>query len=202
MKSLLFILLFLSVFQNTHAQLNPKLSAAASRYFISLPYEKKFSDWIRELEKNKYVLTDSAFPFRARGMVFGANLSQKKPFVETDTARIWVVKELATVRGPDSTGKKLKYYLDWVYILNQEYKFIKENTLEKEFKAILRVIMSDFRKNSYVSYLGVKRSRKGQRLWIANRAQDEPMIEMIYGDDSSCYFIRFRLHFAVGEEKS
>jgi hypothetical protein len=184
----------------TRAQLKPKLAAAASRYFISLPYEKKFADWIKELEKNKYVLSDSGIHIRPRGMVFGANLAQKKPFVETDTARIWVVKELTTIRGLDSTGRKMKYYVDWAYILNQEYKFLKKNTLEKEFKAIVRVIMNDFRKSSYVTYLGIKNSRMGQRLWIANSVQEEPMIEMLYGSDKLSYFIRFRLHFAVNME--
>jgi hypothetical protein len=197
LRSLLITTFFFAATTASQAQLKPKLSAAASRYFISLPYEKKFGDWIKELERNKYVLTDSAFQFRARGMVFGANLAQKKPFVETDTARIWVVKELTTFRGPDSTGKKLKYYIDWAYILNQEYKFLKKNTLEKEFKSIVRVIRNDFRKSSYVNYFGFKNSRTGQRLWIANSVQEEPMIEMLYGEDKHCYFIRFRLHFAV-----
>jgi hypothetical protein len=64
----------------------------------------------------------------------------------------------------------------------------------------VRVIMNDFRKNSYVTYLGVKNSRMGQRLWIANSVQEEPMIEMLYGADKLCYYIRFRLHFAVEKE--
>lgn len=199
LRSLLFILLLLVTHHASNAQLKPKLAAAASRYFISLPYEKKFSDWIKELEKNKFVFPDSAFSFRARGMVFGTWLAQRKPLVETDTARLWVVKELTTIRGFDSTAKKIKYYTDWAYILNQEYKYLKINTSEKEFRAVTRVIRNDFRKNSYVTYMGVRNSRTGQRLWIGNSVQEEPMIEMVYGEDRGCYFIRFRLHFALNE---
>jgi hypothetical protein len=198
-RSALFSIIVLAACHASHAQLKPRLAAAASRYFISLPYEKKFSEWIKELEKNKYVLPDSAFSFGARGMVFGTWLAQRKPLVETDTARLWVVKELALIKGIDSSGK-LKYYTDWAYILNQEYKYLKKNTSEKEFRSVTRVIMNDFRKSSYVTYMGLRNSRAGQRLWIANGVQEEPMIEMVYGEDRNCYFIRFRLHFAVNKE--
>ena len=194
----LFAGIFSLLFFKTEAQ-SKKLKATLSNYFINLPYDKYFPDWIDEIKTDPQIkvnhlsLLDTSFRLLLTGRIDSTILAG------TDSTRIAIGKSF--IRSAKTMNRSLvSESTHTIYFLQQVYFFSKE-TIEQAWEEFFAKIKKELKKHTVLRYpTAPKQSPSLQTIWFEETDISGPLVILQQGKSKNqpAYYILIQLNFTIG----